>query len=390
MDLRNVFRRMSERLMTEFRLSAEINHAVGKGSFREDSFKNFLTQYLPNRYAVGSGEVITAQNAISGQLDVIIYDPFQCPRLIINEAHSVFPVESVYGSISVKSHLDSTELADAHANIVSFKRILDRSSFQSFPHSGMVIGMAAPMPVTGIFAFAANRSLEAIKDQLVKLNSNLEDKSLKPDFVAVLELGLIAHQQPLRGDFNVFNIPTDDFGTFRKTGRQTLMKLYLDVLRELNALTLRPLDLRKYINMPRRVGNHLLGRYGTFAKQKTDKSEDGKVLFINEKGIKEILNNSVSVSVRKSYQNRFGCIPEGAEKLCNLDEEIFEYNPQKKPPISLDNIKMINGRTVLQEACFQAIDITIDSKVYVVDLYQMADCYFDEDKEMTVDELLYP
>ena len=83
MDLRNIFRRMSERLLAEFRLSAEINHAVGKGTFREDAFKSFLIQYLPNRYAVGSGEVISSQNAISGQLDVIIYDPFQCPRLIV-------------------------------------------------------------------------------------------------------------------------------------------------------------------------------------------------------------------------------------------------------------------------------------------------------------------
>ncbi len=71
MDLKNVFKRMSERLMAEFRLSAEINHAVGKGTFREDAFKTFLKEYLPDRYAVGSGEVISSQNRISGQLDVV-------------------------------------------------------------------------------------------------------------------------------------------------------------------------------------------------------------------------------------------------------------------------------------------------------------------------------
>jgi hypothetical protein len=345
---------------------------------------------LPNRYAVGSGEVISSQNAISGQLDVIIYDPFQCPRLIVNEAHSVFPVESVYGAVSVKSHLDSAELIDAHANIVSFKKILDRSGFQSFPHSGMAIGMAVPMPVTGIFAFAAKRSLEAIKEQLTKLNDALEDKSLKPDFVAVLELGLIAHQQPLRGNFNAFCAHADDFGTFRKTGRQTLMKLYLDILRELNTLTLRPLDLKNYLNMPRRVGKHLLGKYGTFAKQKIDRSDEGRVLFINEKGIDKIIKEAVPVSLEQSLLNRLGILPLGADTIYDLNASTLEYNPQKKPPMNLDGVKMVNGRPMLPEDCFQATDVEIDGKIYTVDFMQLSDDDFDEDKDMTVDELLTP
>ncbi len=74
MDIRNIFKEISEQLLSEFRKTAEVNHPGGKGDLREDSFRKFLSDYLPKRYAVGRGEVITPENRVSGELDIVIYD----------------------------------------------------------------------------------------------------------------------------------------------------------------------------------------------------------------------------------------------------------------------------------------------------------------------------
>jgi hypothetical protein len=93
MDIRNIFKEISEQLLSEFRKTAEVNHSGGKGDLREDAFRDFLHDYLPKKYATGQGEIITPENRMSGQLDIIIYDPMHCPRLIKSNSHSVYPIE---------------------------------------------------------------------------------------------------------------------------------------------------------------------------------------------------------------------------------------------------------------------------------------------------------
>lgn len=42
MDLRNVFKEVSEQLLSEFRKSQNVQHAGGKGTLREDAVADFL------------------------------------------------------------------------------------------------------------------------------------------------------------------------------------------------------------------------------------------------------------------------------------------------------------------------------------------------------------
>jgi hypothetical protein len=391
LDLRTVFKEISEQLISEFRKTSEIKHPGGKGDLREDAFRNFLSDYLPSRYAVGMGEIVTSEKLISPEIDIIIYDPLHCPVFIKSTSHSVFPIESVYGAISLKSHLDSGELESAYENIVSFKKILLREGFSLSSTPGLMIGMAAPIPVTGIVAYTTNRSLEAIANQLEKLDAQIADISLRPDFIAVIREGIVAPRDSLRGDFNNYNLPKEPnkLIELRKTGRHTLLRLYMQVLRELNSLTLRPLDLRVYYNMPRLVGQYRVGGPSRFARALTG-SDNAQVSRFSKSAIDRIVRNAKPVTLRQHFINRVGQIPLGADESgWDLESIVYEFNPNNLPPISSDVVEIgADGRPRLKSGAFAPMSFTIDGKSYAIDPGALSEEDFEDDADFTVDELM--
>ena len=381
MDIRNIFRAISDQLQAEFRKTSEVAHSGGKGGLREDALGEFLINYLPKRYAVGRGEVITPENRTSAQLDVIIYDDSRCPVLVPSAAHAVYPIESVFGAISVKSRLNSGELKEAYANIRSFKQILPRQNFQHFPSgSGFVMGMAFPMPVTGILAYASDRTIEAIAAQAKELDSELPDITLRPDFIAIIDLGIVGPRSPLRGEFNSYTLPdrSDELVQIRKTGRHTLLQVYMQTVRELNALTLRPLDLHHYYDMPRIVGPYRVYRFSRFGAKKLDGSGGDIAMRLSLSAVSEIVLKSVAVTRRQNFLNMFGSVPLDGEKTRNLDEIVYEYNPRGLPPVHQAEL----------ENCFMATPLQIDDRLYSVHFASLPAGSFEEDPDFTFDELM--
>jgi hypothetical protein len=392
LDIRIIFKELSEQLLSEFRKSAVVTHSGGKGDIREDAFRDFLRDHLPTRYAVGKGEVITPDNRVSPELDIVIYDPQHCPALIKSTSHSVYPIESVFGAISMKSHLDSGKLTEAYNNIVSFKAILLKTGFMHHDAPGFSVGLANPIPVTGIVAYDSNRSLDAIAAQVERLDGNCTDIQLRPDFIAVIGQGIIAPRTPLRGTFNSYTLPNDlkTLVELRKTGRHTLLRLYMELLRELNALTLRPLDLRAYDDMPVLVGSYRVGGRTRFVKVALDASEQARSCRLNEAGITEIVNSSKPVTWAQHLLNTLGRVPEGYQHLSvELAATIYEYNPHNQPPLSNNSIKITaDGQARVDIPFFQAVGVTIDGKSYAVDFVALNDSHFSDDPDFTVDELM--
>jgi hypothetical protein len=62
----------------------------------------------------------------SAQVDIVVYDAVFSTVLFRNGPQQLFPAESVYGSIEVKSNLTSAELDRACANVASVKGLLRR------------------------------------------------------------------------------------------------------------------------------------------------------------------------------------------------------------------------------------------------------------------------
>lgn len=390
MDLHKIFNSLSEKLISDFQLTAEIWHGTGKGSAREAFLRKFLTDYLPQRYAVGSGAVISPENKKSGELDIVIYDPLHCPTLIKTDAHSIYPIESIYGAISVKSHLDSGELTDAYQNIASLKSVVSKEPFTASPMQGFAVGMGSPMPVTAIVAYAANRSLDAIAEQAKKLDAKLPDITLRPDFIVVIGQGIIGPRQSLRGGHNKYALPQkDQLTSIRAAGRHTLLRFYMQLLDELNALQLRPFQFSRYYEMPRLVGPYRVRRHNRIAFTPIDNNAEGTVRRLNEAGIREIVSKSVKVTYEEHLLHFIGQLPQNAQQHLNLNAIVYEYNPNKLPPINIRKIeKDSKGRPYLSVPGFQPIGVEIDDQQYAVDFSALREEHFDNDPDFTVDELM--
>jgi hypothetical protein len=246
------------------------------------------------------------------------------------------------------------------------------------------------MPVTGVVAYASNRSLEAIAEQVKALDSELSDINLRSDFVTIIGHGIIAPREALRREFNRYSLPTDQdrLAELRKTGRHTLLRLYMQILRELNALTLRPLELSKYDEMPRLIGKYRVGKHNRFVRFNIEGDRQEHTVKLNEAAIEEIVSKSKPVTRRQHFVNYIGSIPAGMQTNA-LDDIVCEYNPKNLPPISTSGFQLNEqGRAILSSPAFQPVFLTIDGEQFAFDISSLLPEHFDEETDFTVDELM--
>ena len=105
MSLIEVFRSYSNVLASKSSALETIHHAGDRGAEREDILDDFLRPLLPDRIAIGRGEVRATNGNWSKQEDLILYDKVNCPRLFVGNRSQVLPVESVGAVIEVKTSL---------------------------------------------------------------------------------------------------------------------------------------------------------------------------------------------------------------------------------------------------------------------------------------------
>lgn len=390
MDIRKIFESVSLELSAKFQKSAQIKHHGGKGDNRENAFVGFLEEYLPKKYGIGRGEVISPDNDISGELDIVIFDKDHCPLFLKSESHSLYPRESVFGAISMKSHLDSEELKDAYQNIVSLKKIMSKKSFTNSARAGLESGLHPVVPVTAIFAYAANRSLEAIEKQVKTLDSELDEITLRPDFVVVLGLGIIGPSGRIRDNFNKYNLPQEktQLALKRKAGRHTLLRFYMQLLDELNSITQPELNLHAYFEMPAKLGKHKVKKHDQLMI-KFDGEAETTVKRLTLRTIERIVENSKKVSLEQHFINHLGNLPLGAEQIYELSSEVYEYNPSNKPSLQHASMKHDEkGRPIGDTNTFQPIGIEIDGKKYAIDAASITPDDFEDNPDFTASELM--
>ncbi|MFV8845025.1 DUF6602 domain-containing protein [Serratia fonticola] len=387
MDIRKIFEALSLELSAKFQKTVQIRHNGGKGDNREDAFVDFLKEYLPNKYGIGRGEVISPENEISGELDVVIFDKDHCPLFLKSDSHSLYPRESVFGAISMKSHLDSDELKDAYKNIASLKKMMSTQGFTKLSGTGMATGFNPVTPVTAIFAYAANRSLEAIARQVSDLDKGLDDINLRPDFVVVLGLGIVGQNGRVRSNFNKCNLPEDysKLSLLRATGRHTLLRFYMQLLDELNSIIQPNLNLHSYFDMPSKVGTYKVRKHDRVVV-KFDDEEDGSVRRFTLAAIDRIVGNSKMVTQEQHFINLLGNLPLGADKLYDLSASVYEYNPMNKPPLQINLNE--TGKPVGDINTFQPHYIEIDGNNYAIDGNSINREDFEENPDFTVTELM--
>ena len=197
MDTRKVFRRLSQKMIEDFKISAEITHSGSKGVYRENALKDFLSdRRLPSRYGIGSGEIVGPARNVSRQSDLIVYDHLNGIALIYDEDTQVYPIECVAGTVEVKSTLNKTELINALENIKSVKELAPRESTTRQSLGIMSVSYPRPLPFGAVFAYQlGDNSLSSLVDNLRDWERSVA-KEHWPNVVAILDTGLIQHYTP--------------------------------------------------------------------------------------------------------------------------------------------------------------------------------------------------
>lgn len=163
----------AEKLRQQFRRTARIRQPEETGLQREKEIRNVLQKYLPKKCSLGKGVVESADGLRSQGQDVVIYHAMVCPLLFGGEDQGVYPIESIYATIEVKSYLDSTTLKDSVKKIQSVKRLSKRPG-RGAPIPGMTYtGMTTPMLFGAVFAFQGKTDIARLAHQLANLNKEL-------------------------------------------------------------------------------------------------------------------------------------------------------------------------------------------------------------------------
>lgn len=157
-------------------------HQGENGRNKEDLLIEFLRDYLPKRYSLGTGFIIDTVGDNSNQNDIIIYDSFWSSILFPNNVSQFFPVESVYGVIEVKSMLNQAELKSTMTKAARIKKM----PFKGIQQSPADLGIKEPLYT--IFAYDSI-DLKAIKIYLETEYGNTP-LSERIDFIIVLNQGL--------------------------------------------------------------------------------------------------------------------------------------------------------------------------------------------------------
>jgi hypothetical protein len=176
--LANYLDLQAQRLRVDLQAARLFVGTTDVGNVAENAVRRFLQSNLPARYSVGVGEAIAPHGQSprrteqTQQKDVLIYDAYGCAVFGWNECGaSLFPVESVYGVIEVKTSISSTNSL--------LKAVEQTTEVKKLCRAGRDPQQVSPF--TGVFAFESEVEGDTLFDAL-KRRAPAE----RADFVLVL------------------------------------------------------------------------------------------------------------------------------------------------------------------------------------------------------------
>lgn len=184
MNVLQIYRGAQEVLLTQYHAlfaRAQAPHEATRGALYEQLIRDFLSEYLPQQFYVGTGQVVGSTPSpnpegeitnVSRQTDVVIFDALHHPILL--PKYELFPIEGTLATIEVKSKLGKSELvgdkksAGALKNIASVKSLgsweRDQPLYKGEQVQPQPLDKQRPLGI--VLAFEAGRSPKTPKTLL--------------------------------------------------------------------------------------------------------------------------------------------------------------------------------------------------------------------------------
>lgn len=378
MDIKKVFRGISKKLQTDFEISAEINHQGNKGVYRESALREFLVSgRLPKRFGIGTGEIIGPTRNVSKQSDLVIYDQLDGISLVYDEDVQIYPVESVFGVIEVKSKLSKVELIKSLENIKSVKSLCPNEVVTKTTNSFMTMTYPRPKPFGVIFAYSlSSNSLESLLDNLrewERENSN----EFWPNLVVVLGEGIIHHHGDGMKNSSLFSnseISKAVGATYLAYQKDTLFHFYSVLIDLCSGTSLGPVNLERYFDPAEQIGKYVVKNHDRIVKAGEGSRYRFCLDFIDR--IVQYCKAQGKIKHRELFIKQFGGIPQGMDEDY-LDYGVYHYDPEELPGMhEVENpIDFSNGGAVATQRMLQPSHwIEVDGEVYY-----FSQCYVEND-----------
>ena len=200
--------------------------------------------------------MVATNGAMSGQIDITIYDALDAPRLLDVGGIQYFPVESVFGVVQVKSNLSSaSEIVDGLNNIASFKSLLCRRHNE-------------PLGFGILFAYTASLKWPTIIEAITQWE--IATPSARwPNLVCVLDQGHILNLAGRRTTVHNAKLQTikePSLYPILSDGAE-LVTFYLLLLDILSEISLPQIPHWSYANLPMWIENHSVRfTFGAFSQ----------------------------------------------------------------------------------------------------------------------------
>ena len=104
----------SQILNAKLESSKLYEHNGLRGTCREEDLINVIRDCIPECYGMKAGQIFSSDNKISKQIDVVIFDTIFSNYFKKDSSAYLFPCESVYGSIEVKTMLNKESFEEAY------------------------------------------------------------------------------------------------------------------------------------------------------------------------------------------------------------------------------------------------------------------------------------
>lgn len=178
MTINKYFAKVSEDLLSKSQQIKEFfaTHKPTAGANRETEVANLLEEYLPSKYEISSGLILSKDGEFSNQADVIVADEMSNSPLFSSEKEKIWLVESVYSLIEVKTQLTPTTLNNSLEKCRRFKS-LPRVFASDFGRQNVKESLFV------LWAFEGP-SAEKIKDNFVESTKDIP-RNEHPDFIVV-------------------------------------------------------------------------------------------------------------------------------------------------------------------------------------------------------------
>lgn len=366
-------------IMSQYEKTRVIKHPRDVGDARENILRDFLLKsgFMPQEYGVSQNRVRVASSSghVSPEMDIVLFDQPHLMKLMNrNDVYEIYPIESVYGTIQVKSRFNKKEIIAGLDNIRLFKKLkkiqqksINRKKTELLPF-GFIFAYASDLEWGDIVNCVKNFSIDIPKNEWCNA-------------IVVLGKGMIFHGESEDGSFkgyyknseinkitnlHVFSLP-DQIGN----GLYSFFGILLHLLEITH--TFRP-SIDSYYRLPF-ASKEFSYSYGKGAHDEIAHCEKHgsflkKIKYESLKKVFEYCLNVEAMNWIKTWDIAYGRDGNNEEAYKRQPGDVKVYNPECYPLKDvLTMTQNFNGRDIDSLAY---IDIIINGVSIWIPLYYIA------------------